>query len=316
MNYFKTLLVALLLPTVMNASPWDTQYKQIEQSIRCPQFADRTFNITRYGASTRATAKKNQTAINKAITACSKAGGGKVIIPAGVWNTGAITLKSHVNLVIEKDAHLVFAFDRSLYPNVPTRWEGLDCWNYQPLIYAYQQTDIGLTGEGTIDGNGSDETWWLMSGKTPKSRDIQVPEKQQNPGGRADLLKYAEDGVDMDQRVFGAGKGLRPQLVNFNQCDGILIEGVTMVNSPFWVMHPLLSKNIVVRNVKVWNEGPNGDGCDPESCENVLIEGCTFHTGDDCIAIKSGRNADGRANRGRCETAAGNLWRKSLQTVI
>lgn len=240
----------------MNASPWDTQYKQIEQSIRCPQFADRTFNITKYGASTKATAKKNQAAINKAIDACSKAGGGKVIIPAGVWNTGAITMKSRVNLVIEKDARLVFASDRSLYPNVPTRWEGLDCWNYQPLIYAYKQTDIALTGEGTIDGNGSDETWWLMSGKTPKSRDIEVPEKQQNPGGRADLLKYAEDGVDMDKRIFGAGKGLRPQLVNFNQCDGILIEGVTMINSPFWVMHPLLSKNIIVRNVKVWNEAP------------------------------------------------------------
>ena len=118
MNYLKTLIIAVLFPIVVNASPWDTQYKQIEQSIRCPQFADRTFNITKYGASTKATAKKNQAAINKAIDACSKAGGGKVIIPAGVWNTGAITMKSRVNLVIEKDARLVFAFDRSLYPNV------------------------------------------------------------------------------------------------------------------------------------------------------------------------------------------------------
>ena len=114
MNYLKTLIIALLFPFVANASPWDTQYKQIEQSIRCPQFADRTFNITKYGASTKATPKKNQTAINKAIDACSKAGGGKVVIPAGVWNTGAITMKSHVNLVIEKDARVVFAFDRSL----------------------------------------------------------------------------------------------------------------------------------------------------------------------------------------------------------
>ncbi|MBR1463680.1 MAG: glycoside hydrolase family 88 protein [Prevotella sp.] len=293
---FKTLIIALLFPTMLMASVWETEYKQIESSITEPQFANREFLITKYGASLKVNdAAKNQKAINKAIEACSKAGGGRVIVPEGTWNTGAITLKSNVNLVIEKGATLLFAFDRSLYPNVPTRWEGLDCWNYQPLIYAYQQQNIGITGEGTIDGNGSDDTWWLMSGKTPKSRDIAVPEKQQNPGGRADLLKYAEDGVDMDERVFGAGKGLRPQLVNLNQCENILIEGVTMLRSPFWVMHPLLSKNITVRNVKVWNEGPNGDGCDPESCENVLIENCVFHTGDDCIAIKSGRNADGRA---------------------
>lgn len=294
MRKIKALLLCLMFPVALMASIWETQYKQVEQGIRTPQFPDRTFLITKYGASLKATAAKNQKAINKAIEACSKAGGGKVVVPEGVWNTGAITLKSHVNLVIEKGATLLFAFDRNLYPLVPTRWEGLDCWNYQPMIYAYQATDVAITGEGTIDGNGSDDTWWLMSGKTPKSRDIAVPEKQQNPGGRADLLKMAEDGVDMDLRKFGAGKGLRPQLVNLNQCDGVLIEGVTMLRSPFWVMHPLLCKNVIVRGVKVINDGPNGDGCDPESCENVLIEDCIFDTGDDCIAIKSGRNNDGR----------------------
>lgn len=295
MRLLKTFLLLLFVPLLATASVWDKEYKQLEQNIREPEFKAQDFPITKYGASLKATAAKNQKAINKAIDACSKAGGGRVTVPQGTWNTGAITLKSHVNLVIEKGATLLFAFDRSLYPLVPTRWEGLDCWNYQPLIYAYKATDIGITGEGTIDGNGSDETWWLMSGKRPKSAETVVPEKQQNPGGRALLLEMAEDGVDMDQRKFGMGKGLRPQLINLNQCDGILIEGVTMLRSPFWVMHPLLSKNITVRKVKVWNEGPNGDGCDPESCENVLIEDCVFHTGDDCIAIKSGRNADGRA---------------------
>ena len=168
----KALLIAFLIPIAMSASVWDTQYKQIENSIKAPQFPDKEFVITKYGASLKVNnAAKNQKAINKAIDACSKAGGGKVIIPEGTWNTGAITLKSNVNLVIQKGATLLFAFDRSLYPNVPTRWEGLDCWNYQPLIYAYQQKNIGITGEGTINGNGSDDTWWLMSGKTPKSRD-------------------------------------------------------------------------------------------------------------------------------------------------
>ena len=272
------------------ASAWDdVKYKQIEKSIRMPQFADRTFDIKKYGASLDATPAQNQKAINKAIEACSKAGGGRVVIPAGTWKTGSLRMKSHVNLVIEKGATLFFHFDRALYPLVETRWEGLDCINYSPLIYAFRETDIAVTGEGTIDGNGSDDTWWLMSGKTPKSRDVVVEEKQQNPGGRADLLKMAEDGVPIEKRVFGPKKGLRPQMINFNQCDGILIEGVTMVRSPFWVMHPLLSKNITVRNVTVHN-----DGCDPESCENVLIENCVFDTGDDCIAIKSGRNEDGR----------------------
>lgn len=294
MRQLQTLLLCLLMPLAAMASAWDSQYKQIENSIRQPQFPDRTYLITKYGASTKATAKQNQKAINKAIALCSMAGGGRVVVPEGTWNTGAIRLKSHVNLVIEKGATLLFAFDRSLYPLVETRWEGLDCINYSPLIYAYKETDIAITGEGTIDGNGSDETWWLMSGKTPKSRDIVVEEKQQNPGGRPDLLKMAEDGIPLEKRVFGTGKGLRPQLVNLNQCDGILIEGVTMLRSPFWVMHPLLSKNITVKNVTVRNDGPNGDGCDPESCENVLIENCVFHTGDDCIAIKSGRNEDGR----------------------
>lgn len=294
MRHLQTLLLCLLFPLALSASVWETKYKEIEQSIRVPQFADRTYNITKYGASLKASAAQNQKAINKAINACSKAGGGRVVIPAGTWKTGALRLKSHVNLVIEKGATLFFEFDRSLYPLVETRWEGLDCINYSPLIYAYKETDIAITGEGVIDGNGSDETWWLMSGKTPKSRDIVVTEKQQNPGGRADLLKMAEDGVPLEKRIFGTGKGLRPQMVNLCHCDGILIEGVKMIRSPFWVMHPLLSKNITVRNVHVENDGPNGDGCDPEACENVLIENCIFDTGDDCIAIKSGRNEDGR----------------------
>ena len=290
MKQLQTLLLCLLFPLAVCASAWDdVKYKQIEKSIRMPQFADRTFDIKKYGASLDATPAQNQKAINKAIEACSKAGGGRVVIPAGTWKTGSLRMKSHVNLVIEKGATLFFHFDRALYPLVETRWEGLDCINYSPLIYAFRETDIAVTGEGTIDGNGSDDTWWLMSGKTPKSRDVVVEEKQQNPGGRADLLKMAEDGVPIEKRVFGPKKGLRPQMINFNQCDGILIEGVTMVRSPFWVMHPLLSKNITVRNVTVHNDGPN-----PESCENVLIENCVFDTGDDCIAIKSGRNEDGR----------------------
>ncbi|MGN1376426.1 MAG: glycoside hydrolase family 28 protein, partial [Prevotella sp.] len=252
--------------------------------------------VTKYGASTKASAAKNQKAINKAIASCNKAGGGKVVVPAGKWNTGAITLKSNVNLVIEKDAELIFAFDRDLYPLVYTRWEGLDVMNYQPCIYAIDCVNIGLTGEGIVNGNGSNERWWYMKGNKHHGYFDGVDEWQgtAKTGPRAELIKMSDNNVPAEQRIFGKGKGLRPQLVNFVRCENVLIEGVELLNSPFWVMHPMLCKNVTVRNVTVFNDGPNGDGCDPESCENVLIEGCTFQTGDDCIALKSGRNGDGR----------------------
>ena len=293
-KFFYLLLLAVIMPEYMSAQAWEKTYKEIEQAIKAPEFPDYRVTITKYGAKTTAAAAKNQKAINKAIEKVSKKGGGYVVVPEGTWKTGAITMKSNVNLVVEEGATLLFEFDTDLYPLVPTRWEGLDLWNYQPCIYAYQEKNIAISGKGTIDGAATPETWWAMSAKKGYPENPNVKERQNN-GSRARLLKSAEDGVPMDERIFGKGNGLRPQLINFNQCENILISGVTLLRSPFWVIHPLLSKNITVKGVKVWNEGPNGDGCDPESCENVLIEDCIFHTGDDCIAIKSGRNADGRA---------------------
>ena len=274
---------------------WDEQqYKQIEQSIRVPQFAGRDFLITKYGAKPKNTAAKNQKAINKAIEACSKKGGGRVVVPAGQhFLTAAITLLSGVNLHIEQGAVLEFAFEPELYPVVPTRWEGVDCWNLSPCIYAYQQKDIAITGRGTIDGGGTNETWWPWVSNKRFGFKEGMTVHQWN-GARQRLLKAAEDGVDMDQRRFGPQDGLRPQLISPNQCEGVLIEDVTLLRSPFWVIHPLLCKDVTVRGVHINNDGPNGDGCDPESCDRVLIENCFFNTGDDCIAIKSGRNNDGR----------------------
>lgn len=290
-----TLIMLLSLPLCSFAQGWnESEYKQIESNIRTPQFPDRTFAITQFGAKVKASAAANQKAINKAIATCSAKGGGTVVVPKGTWNTGAIRMKSHVNLKVEEGATLLFAFQPELYPLVKTSWEGLGCWNYSPCIYAYGETDLAITGKGTIDGNGSRETWWPWCGAKKFNFQEGVTKEAQNLGSRARLLKYAEDGVPEDERRFGKGQGLRPQLVNFNRCDGILIKDVKLTNSPFWVIHPLLSKNITVDGVYIWNEGPNGDGCDPEACENVLIQNCTFHTGDDCIAIKSGRNNDGR----------------------
>ena len=306
------MMLCLLLPIAAIAqsvtagapapSYWDeAQYKQIEQSIRVPQFADKAYVITRYGAKTTNTAAQNQKAIQKAIDLCSKKGGGRVIVPAGQkFLTGAITLKNGVNLHVEEGAILEFAFEPELYPIVETSWEGLECFNLSPCIYAFGAKDIAITGKGTIDGGGSNDTWWPWNGNARFGwKEGMI---SQRGGSRARLLKNGEDGIPMynekgersPERVFSPKDGLRPQLVSFNKCEGVLLEDITLLRSPFWVIHPLHSTDITVRRVKMINDGPNGDGCDPECCDRVLIEDCFFNTGDDCIAIKSGRNRDGR----------------------
>ena len=295
-------LLCLLFPMLSFANHWDeAKYKQIEQSIQQPHINGKDYDITKFGAKPEATAAQNQKAIQKAIDKCSKKGGGRVVVPAGqTFKTGAISLKSHVNLHVEEGAVLLFAFEPELYPIVETSWEGLECFNLSPCVYAFKQTDIAITGKGTIDGSGSRETWWPWCGATKFGwKEGMIAQKIE---ARPRLLKCGEDGIPMydekgnrsPERVFGPKDGLRPQLVSFNWCERILLEDVTLLRSPFWVIHPLHSTDITVRRVKMINDGPNGDGCDPECCDRVLIEDCFFNTGDDCIAIKSGRNRDGR----------------------
>ena len=305
-----TLIIAMLSAATAFAQQdaWNTVYKEIESRMQAPTFKQKTYVAA---VKTKNAAKKNQQIINQTIAKCSKSGGGTVVIRPGKYMTGAITMKSNVNLRVEEGAELVFAFDRSLYPLVYTRWEGLDLWNYQPCIYAIDCKNIALTGKGIINGNGTDGdiaadgtvkkegNWWYMKGLKEHGFHDGVDEWQgtAKQGTRAELIKMSDNNVPAAERKFGKGKGLRPQLVNFVRCENVLIEDVSLLNSPFWVIHPLFCKNLIVRNAYIYNEGPNGDGCDPESCEDVLIEGCTFHTGDDCIALKSGRNGDGlRAN--------------------
>lgn len=289
-----TLITCLLaLSPALSQNEWNTVYKEIEARIKAPEFKDRTYKAA---VKPQYAAAKNQKIINAAIRKCAKAGGGKVVIPAGKYSTGPVTLLSDVNLCVEKGAELVFAFDRTLYPLVYTRWEGLDLWNYQPCIYAIDCRNVALTGEGTINGNGNDDgNWWYMKGLKEHGYHEGVDEWQGTAkvGPRAELIKMSDNNVPVSERRFGMGKGLRPQLVNFVRCENVLIEDVKLLNSPFWVIHPVFCKNMTVRGVHVYNNGPNGDGCDPESCEDVLIENCTFNTGDDCIALKSGRNGDG-----------------------
>lgn len=292
----KRLLLLLLLITSFSFAQdpekaWDSSYKELEGRIKAPSFKEKDYIITCFGAKSNDENKLNHKAINKAIEKCSKAGGGRVVVPAGVWHTGPLLLKSNVNLHLEEGATLLFTKDLSQYPLVLTRWEGLDCYNYQPMIYAYDQTNVAITGKGVIDGGATRDDWWAMCGAIRFGwKEGTVSQRT----GRPLLMKWAEDGVPVAERKMGDGYGMRVQLINLYKCTNVLIEAVTLLRSPFWVIHPLLCTNLIVRNVHVDNDGPNGDGCDPESCKDVLIENCTFNTGDDCIAIKSGRNADGR----------------------
>ncbi len=302
LTYYYLLFLSTFLPLHAVAQTWDTAlYEQIERSIQRPELLEKDYPITQFGAKPSASAAQNQKAIQRAIDKCSKRGGGRVTVPAGqTFLTGAIELKSGVNLVVEDEARLEFAFEPSLYPIVETSWEGLDCYNLSPCIYAFRAHDIAITGRGTIDGGGNRETWWPWCGATKYGwKEGTVSQKL---GGRSRLLKNGEDGEPMVDgkgrrsvlRTFRATDGMRPQLIGFNQCERVLIEDVTLLRSPFWVIHPLKCTDVTVKGVHINNDGPNGDGCDPESCDRVLIEDCFFNTGDDCIAIKSGRNRDGR----------------------
>ena len=249
--------------------------------IKPPSFPDRDFPITEFGA--KGDGKTDcRAALDKAIEACVAAGGGRVVAPAGRWLVkGPIHLKSNVNLHVAEGATILFSTDPKDYlPVVFTRFEGTEVMNYSPLIYAFEQENIAVTGEGTLDGQANDERWW--------------PWKGNGGGDITRLCEMADAGKPPAERVFGEGSRLRPNFLQPYRCKNVLVEGVTIVNSPMWEIHPVLCENVTVRGVTVDTHGPNNDGCNPESCRNVLIENCTFDTGDDCIAIKSGRNADGR----------------------
>ncbi len=264
-----------------DTDPWSA-VPEILSRIVAPHFPARDFVITEFGGRN---GEDVSDAIAKAIEACSRAGGGHVIVPKGDYLTGPIRLRSHVDLHLDEGATLRFSQDPSRYPLTLTRWEGVELMNYAPLISAADCEDVAITGQGTLDGQADEAHWWnWKSSKEPK---------RQN-SDRDALMKQNEDGVPAAQRLYGPGHFLRPMFVEPYRCRNVLIEGVTIRNAPMWVIHPTLCTNVTIRRVTVTGHGPNTDGCDPESCRDVLIEDCIFDTGDDCIALKSGRNTDGR----------------------
>lgn len=252
---------------------------EILKNIIPPTFPDSIYYATNYGAKND-TCFDSRPAIQEAINQCNKNGGGTVLISAGnYFIKGSITLKSNVNLHIAEGARLEFSTVATDYlPMVLTKWEGTECYNYSPFIYAYQSSNVALTGKGTLDGNGAVTfNGW---------RALQDPAVDR-------LRQMGIDSIPVYKRVFGEGHYLRPCMIQFYGCKNVLVEGLRIYDSPFWIIHPVFCDNVTVRNVYIDSNNYNNDGCDPESSTNVLIENMDFNVGDDGIAIKSGRDQDG-----------------------
>jgi polygalacturonase len=256
--------------------PWK-EARQIVAETVVPQFADAFFDVTdpMYGAVGDGTTD-NTDAFRAAIEDCSSQRGGHVIVPAGVYSTGAIHLLSDVDLHLEDGVVLAFNDNVDNFPLVLTRYEGIECMNHSPMIYAYGQSNIALTGSGVLDASGT-RPWNVGS-------------------DRAGILEpLVAAGVPPEERIVPMYGQLRSTFIEPYNCDSVLIQGIALSQSQFWQLHPTLCRSVTVDSVTTGNtRNPNGDGCNPESCDHVVIRDCTLDASDDCIAIKSGRDDDGR----------------------
>jgi len=265
-----------------------SKMQQIIDNVKEPVIPNRTYSLLDFGAI--ADGKFDNTdAFKKAIKACSDNGGGKIVVPAGKYYTGPIHLDSNINLHLEENAEILFSTNPADYPIVHTSFEGTELMNYSPLIYAYKKSNVSVTGKGTINGQAKNENWWSWCGKKIYGWQKDAPVQNVKR-----LMDMAEEGVPYQERIFGDGFYIRPNFVEFFECKNVMLKDIKIIDAPFWIIHPIKSVNVIIDGVTVTSHGPNNDGCDPEYCKNVIIRNCSFNTGDDCIAIKSGRDNDGR----------------------
>ncbi|MHC4199009.1 MAG: glycoside hydrolase family 28 protein [Planctomycetota bacterium] len=248
-----------------------------------PTFPDRAFKVTDYGAVGDGVTDCNE-AFKKAIAACARAGGGRVVVPGGTFLTnGPIHLDSNVNLHVSSGATIKFGTRFEDYlPRVRVRWEGVECYNYSPLIYAYRKTNVAITGPGTIDGQAK-SSWVRWNSK-------------QKPGteGTGALRKMGHDLVPVGERKVS----FKPTMIEPFECENVLVEDVRLIDYPFWCVHPTFCTNVTIRNLTVDSHNSNNDGVNPDSCTDVLIENCHLDQSDDSLAIKAGRDQDAwRAGR-------------------
>lgn len=296
------IIVALMLPLSLLSQAGKLPV------IVSPKFKKDTLSIVKFGAVPDGKIL-NTNSINNAVDALSKKGGGVVLVPAGLWLTGPLVLKSNINLYLATGSTLLFTKDFDEYPLVKANWEGLPQMRNQSPISATGAVNIAITGKGIIDGNGDawrmvkkdklNETQWkkLVSSGGVLSDDKKTwyPTEKSVKGSK--LTNPGAISPEKDDAFYQSVKDfLRPNLVLLTSCKNVLLEGVTFQNSPAWCLHPLMCENLTVRNVSVKNPwyAQNGDGIDAESCKNVLIENCVFDVGDDALCMKSGRDAEGR----------------------
>ena len=258
----------------------------------------------------------NSEAFAKAIDALTEVGGGRLVVPTGVWLTGPITLKDNIDLHIRPDAVLLFSTDRDLYPIVETVFEGLDTKRCISPINAVGAKNIAITGGGTIDGNGdswrqvkkskiSPSQWKALlksGGFTNEKEDLWYPDSSSFRGAVVSDAFNVPQGLETEEEWNSVKTYLRPVMISFKECENVLLEDCLFQNSPCWNIHPLMCRNVIIDNVTVRNPwySQNGDGLDVDSCENVLVINSSFDVGDDAICIKSGKDEDGRRRARPC----------------
>ena len=265
--------------TCLAASPLtiaDTPFGKFEVNV--PEFAARDFSIADFGAKEGV---KVTEAFAKAMAECERSGGGRVVVPKGKWLTGAVHFRSDCNLHLADGATLEFTDDPADYPEVFTTWEGVECYNYSPLIYAFGVTNVAITGGGTIAPRMDFwRTWFARPPEHMKATEC--------------LYYWCSTNAPLEsRRLLKLDRAhMRPHLIQFNRCGNVLLDGFRIRESPFWMIHLYHSENCVVRNLDTQAKGHNNDGVDIDMTKNVLVENCRFDQGDDGIVLKAGRNAD------------------------
>lgn len=318
MKWFSTLCLSTLSTLLLTACtaadpyPYETLYKDLPfdmPRVERPVFPDRQVSITDFGGKGDGVTL-NTEAFEKALVSLSEQGGGRLVVPFGVWFSGPITLRSNINLHLEKGALILFTPDKSAYPLIKTSFEGLETRRCQSPLSGRNLENVAITGQGVINGSGEawrplkrakvTESHWktvVASGGTLQNKDLWYPSENAMRGA---LLSETNLNVPrnplteeewMDIKDF-----LRPVMVSLISCKNVLLEGILFENSPSWNLHPLMCENVIIDKVFVRNPSfaQNGDGLDLESCKNALIVNSTFDVGDDAICLKSGKDAEGR----------------------